>query len=169
MLFSTLTSCIRSWILKFKYIIFLYLLYYIHTLKKKSVFIHTLCFSSFRPGYNPNERPTTPEKMKKAPPPDRVNMHPIYPMVYKKLLLVTRFKDFPNVILYCTLHILFYCMYVFYLCISCKLWRRTWTSRSTSWKSSSATFPQMDRMDISVSRYRSVHTYMFFKINELNN
>jgi hypothetical protein len=38
--------------------------------------------------------------MKKAPPPDRVNMHPIYPMVYKKLLLVTGFKDFPNVILW---------------------------------------------------------------------
>ncbi len=60
-------------------------------------------------------------------------------------------------------------MYLFYFCISCKLWRRTWTSRSTSWKSSSATFPQMDRVDISVSRYRSVHTYMFFKINKLNN
>ena len=47
-------------------------------------------FSFFRPGYNPNERPTTPEKMKYATPPDRVNMHPIYPLTYRKLLLVTK-------------------------------------------------------------------------------
>lgn len=40
-----------------------------------------------RPGYNPNERPTTPEDMKLASPaPSRTNVSPIYVLAYRKLL-----------------------------------------------------------------------------------
>lgn len=96
----------------------------VHTYKivrNVRVLIQNVLFFTCRPGYNPNERPTTPEKMKRAAPPDRLNMHPIYPMLYKKLLLVTKYKDFE--ILICTMYfykclfarfkVICVCMYVF--------------------------------------------------------
>lgn len=41
-----------------------------------------------RPGYNPNERPPTPEDMKLGTPPNRLNLAPIFPLAYKKILQV---------------------------------------------------------------------------------
>lgn len=42
-----------------------------------------------RPGYNPNERPPTPEDMKLGPAPSRTNVSPIYPLAYRRILEVS--------------------------------------------------------------------------------
>jgi hypothetical protein len=39
-----------------------------------------------RPGYNPNERPVTPDDLKLGPAPNRTNVSPIYVLAYRKLL-----------------------------------------------------------------------------------
>jgi hypothetical protein len=41
-----------------------------------------------RPGYSATERPSTPEDMKLASPPNRFNIPPIFPLAYRKIIEV---------------------------------------------------------------------------------
>jgi hypothetical protein len=42
-----------------------------------------------RPTYSATERPNTPEELKLAPAPNRVNLPPIYPLAFRKILEVS--------------------------------------------------------------------------------